>query len=70
MRINIMSENDFNFRGSEDIVNKGDPHWPRTRHHQKSTPNLQKTPFPEQVPNEFWKFGYRPREVDQLNQCG
>ncbi len=32
-----MSENDFNFRGSENIMNKGDLHWPRTRHCQKHT---------------------------------
>ncbi len=37
MCINIMSENGFNFRGSDVIVNKGGPHWPRTRHCQKHT---------------------------------
>ncbi len=37
MRINTIPENDFKFRGSEDIVNNRDPHSPRTRHCQKHT---------------------------------
>ncbi len=65
MLINIMSENDFNFRGSEDIVNKAkDTTLPKA--HQ----TYRKTPFPEQVRIEFRKFGYIRREVGQLKRCG
>ncbi len=38
MCINIMSENEFTFRGSEDIVNKGG----QEHDNAKSTPNSQK----------------------------
>ncbi len=41
MLINSMSEKDFNCRGSEDIVNKGDPHC-QEHDAAKSTSNLQK----------------------------
>ncbi len=37
MLMSIMSDNDLNFCGSEDIVSKGDPHWPRTQHSQRHT---------------------------------
>ncbi len=40
-----MSENDFDFRGSENIVNKGGPYWPRTRHYQKHTQLTEKHHF-------------------------
>ncbi len=48
-----MSENDFNFRGSEDIVNKGDPHWPRTRHCQKHTQLVEKHHFRNRFTSNF-----------------
>ncbi len=37
-----MSERDFNFRGSEDICNNCEPHWPRTRCCQKHTQLTEK----------------------------
>ncbi len=51
--MNIMSENDFNFRGNEDIGNKGDPHWPRTRHCQKHTQLTEKHNFRNRFASNF-----------------
>ncbi len=65
-----MSENDFNFRGSEDFLNKGDPYWPKNTTLPKAHSTYREKPFPEQVRIEFWNFGYRRREVGQLKQCG
>ncbi len=53
MLINIMSENNFNVRGSEDIVNKGDPHWPRTRNCQKRTQLTEKHHFRHRFSSNF-----------------
>ncbi len=53
MRTNSMSENDFNFRGSEDIVNKGDPHWPRTRQNKKHTQLTEKHHFRNRFASKF-----------------
>ncbi len=69
MLINIMSEIDDNFHGSEDIVNKGDPHG-YEHDTAKSTHNLQKNTLPEWVCIAFRKFGYSRCELGQLKQCG
>ncbi len=53
MLINIMYGNDFNFRGNEDIVNKGDPHGPRTRHCQKHTLLTEKGHFRNRFATNF-----------------
>ncbi len=53
MLINIISENDFNFRGSEGIVNKGDPFWPRTRHCLKHTQLTDKHCFRNRFASNF-----------------
>ncbi len=53
MLINIISENDFKFRSSEDIVNKGDPHWLRTRHCQKHTQLTEKHYFRNRFASNF-----------------
>ncbi len=48
-----MSENEFNFRDSEDIVNNGDPHWPRTRHCQKHTQLTENHHFRNRFASNF-----------------
>ncbi len=56
MFINIMFESDFNVRGSEDIVNKEDPHWPRTRHCQKHNQLSEKHHFRNRFASNFEIF--------------
>ncbi len=48
-----MSENNFNFCGSEDIVNKGGPFWPRTRHCQKHSQLTEKRHFRNRFASNF-----------------
>ncbi len=59
---NIMSENDFNFRSSEDNVNKGEPYWPRTRHCQKHTQLTEK-----QRSNRISEIWLQPKKSGSTN---
>ncbi len=53
---NIMPKDDFNFRGSDDILNNRTPHWPRTRHYKKNTQLTEKRHFQNMLESNLRNF--------------
>ncbi len=62
-----MSENDFNFRGSEDIVHKGGLYWPRTRHCQKHTQLTEKHHFRNRFVSNYRNLATDEEKLVNLN---